>query len=104
MPNLSTSILAPPKELTASTQNITSGYFFITSAISLTGFIIPLEVSLWVTVIRSYLPVAKTWSTDSAVLGNPHSTSNLSAGTLLSSAIANQRLPKLPQENTAALF
>ena len=46
MPSASVSIFTPVIELTASTMNITSGYFFITAAISGNGFITPVEVSL----------------------------------------------------------
>jgi len=35
-------------ELTASTMNITSGYFFLSAAISASGDITPVEVSLWI--------------------------------------------------------
>ena len=67
-PSASTSIFVPPIELTVSMHQITSGYFFITSAIASTGHMTPDEVSLCVIVIRSYLPVASVSSTMSGVV------------------------------------
>ena len=87
-----------------STQNTTSGYFFTTSAISLMGFMMPTEVSLWVTVIRSYLPVARAASTSWGSVAWPSSARNLSAGTPLETAILYHLSPKAPMENTAARF
>ena len=41
-------------ELTASTMNITSGYFFFSAAISASGLMTPVLVSLWISVSTSY--------------------------------------------------
>ena len=65
---------------------------------------IPVLVSLWVTVMTSYFPVERYLSTISGVVGCPHSASCLSAGTLFASAILYQRLPKAPTEKTIARF
>ena len=62
----------------------------------------PEEVSLWVTVSTSYLPVESAASTISAVVGSPITLSNLSAGIPLVLAILNHLSPKAPMENTAA--
>jgi hypothetical protein len=66
-------------EETVSTRKETSGYFFITSAISSRGDITPVEVSLWTTVMASYLPEARASSTISGVTGSPHSAAKRSA-------------------------
>lgn len=47
----------PAAELTASMHHTTSGYFLSTSAISSTGFWMPVDVSLCVMQMVSYLPV-----------------------------------------------
>ena len=59
MPSASKSILIALNELTASTMNITSGYFLLSAAISASGLIVPVEVSLWTSVTVSNLPVAR---------------------------------------------
>ena len=64
----------------------------------------PVEVSLWVTVIKSYLPVASTLSTISGSIAWPNSTLNKSVGTPFVIPILCHRSPNEPQENTAALF
>ena len=46
MPSASKSIFVAVMELTASTMNMTSGYFFLSAAISASGLITPVEVSL----------------------------------------------------------
>src|SRR5437660_357541 len=46
MPSVSNSILAAESELTASTMNITSAYFLLSAAMSASGLITPVEVSL----------------------------------------------------------
>src|SRR6266481_8496827 len=66
-------------ELTASTMNITSGYFFLSAAISASGLITPVEVSLWITVSASNWPVASFLSTSAARMGEPQGTCNASA-------------------------
>ena len=47
---------------TASTISATSGYFASVQQISGSGFITPVEVSLWINVTASNLPVASCWS------------------------------------------
>src|SRR5258706_8482407 len=47
----------------------TSGYFFMTSAISESGFITPVLVSLWTIVMQSYFPVERRLSISSGRLG-----------------------------------
>src|SRR5205085_8551150 len=66
-------------ELTESTMNITSGYFFLSCAISASGLITPVEVSLWINVSASNWPDASFASTCSARMGEPQSTFNPSA-------------------------
>ena len=46
MPSASNSIYVAVMELTESTMNMTSGYFFLSAAISAIGLITPVEVSL----------------------------------------------------------
>ena len=60
-------------------MNCTSGNFFITAAISQSGFIVPVLVSLWISVIASNSPVASFASIASARIGWPHSTCSASA-------------------------
>ena len=60
-------------------MNITSGYFFLSAAISAIGLITPVEVSLWMTVRASNWPVASFLSTASARMGEPHGTCSASA-------------------------
>src|SRR3954447_10867271 len=79
MPSASNSIFVALSELTASTMNITSGYFFLSAAISVSGDIVPVEVSLWMMVSASNSPVANFLSIASARIGEPHSTCSASA-------------------------
>src|SRR6201747_2628641 len=79
MPSSSNLMGSAVKELTASTMNITSGYFFLSAAISASGDIVPVEVSLWINVSASNSPVASFLSIASARMGEPHSTCNASA-------------------------
>src|ERR1051325_9717741 len=65
--------------LTESMTNITSGYFFFSAAISASGLITPVEVSLWIKVSASNWPVASFWSTTSARMGEPQDTCSASA-------------------------
>ncbi len=60
-------------------MNCTSGYFFSTAAISQSGFIVPVLVSLWISVTASNSPVASFASMSAARIGWPHSTCNASA-------------------------
>ena len=66
-------------ELTASTMNITSGYFALSAAISASGDIVPVLVSLWMSVSVSNCPVASLASICSARIGEPHGTWSASA-------------------------
>ncbi len=66
-------------EDTVSTMETTSGYFLSTSPISKSGLMVPVEVSLWMRVMASYLPVARAASTISGVIGCPHSALKASA-------------------------
>src|SRR5690554_5581692 len=89
-------------EETVSTIKLTSGYFFITSAILASGDITPVEVSLWTRVIASYLPEESAASTSSGVMGCPHSAEKRSASSpqrLVTSChlVLNAPLPKLAQ-------
>ncbi len=60
-------------------MNCTSGNFFITCAISKSGFIVPVLVSLWMSVTASNSPVASLASIASGMIGWPHSTCSASA-------------------------
>ena len=62
----------------------------------------PEDVSLCVTVMRSYLPVESAASTISGVVGSPISLENFSAGMPLAIAILYHLSPNAPTENTAA--
>src|SRR5882672_10187451 len=66
-------------ELTASTMNITSAYFFLSAASSGSGLITPVLVSLWMNVSASNRPVASFLSTSAARIGEPQSTCSASA-------------------------
>jgi hypothetical protein len=70
----STGIFVPAIEETASTRNVTSGYFCRTVAISSRRFRTPVEVSLWTIVIASNPPLPSSRSTISAVIAFPHGT------------------------------
>jgi hypothetical protein len=72
MPSSSNLIGSAVNELTASTMNMTSGYFFFSAAISASGLIVPVEVSLWMSVSASNSPVASFLSMASARMGEPH--------------------------------
>ena len=61
------------KELTVSTIDITSSNFLTTSMISAILLIVPVEVSLWIIVMASYLPVESSFSTALGSTGVPHS-------------------------------
>ena len=62
MPSASMSILTPEKEETVSTTSMTSGYLARAQQISGSGFITPVEVSLWIRVTVSNFPVASCLS------------------------------------------
>src|SRR5947207_298356 len=79
IPRASHSTLVAESELTESTMNITSGYFFLRAAIAASGFMTPVEVSLWIRVSASNWPVASFLSTSSARMGEPHGTCSASA-------------------------
>src|SRR5579862_172985 len=96
MPSASGLIGTPASELTASTANETSGYFFMTSEISRSGLKRPVEVSFDTKVRQSYLPVDSSLSISSGRLGWPHSTPYLSDSFPFSSAMSCQRSEKLP--------
>src|SRR5690554_1113353 len=104
IPSLSISSFIPPMELTPSTHHTTSGYLFSILAKSSMGLVMPVVVSLWVMVIKSYLPVDRTSSTIWGVIASPFLPINRSAWMLFLRAISYQRVPKKPLENTAALF
>ena len=101
-PSLSVSIREPAAELTASMHHTTSGYFLSTSAISSTGFWMPVDVSLCVMQMASYLPVERAASTISGVVGCPSSLLKISEGTPLPVAILYHLSPKAPTEKMAA--
>ena len=96
MPNSSNLIGTPVIELTASTMNITSGYFFFSSAISASGLIVPVDVSLCTSVIASNSPVASFSSICSARIGEPQSTFKPSAAMPLRSATFSHLSEKAP--------
>src|SRR5262249_49233546 len=66
-------------ELTESTINMTSGYFFLRAATSSIGLITPVDVSLWIIVSASNCPVASFLSISAARIGEPHGTWSASA-------------------------
>src|SRR5947208_1486402 len=74
MPSVSISIFSPENEETVSTMSATSGYLARTEQISSNGFMTPVEVSLWVNVTVSNLPVANWRSTFFGSICFPHST------------------------------
>src|SRR5271156_7250730 len=79
MPSSSNGIFIAVNDETQSTMNCTSGYFFNTAAISQSGFIVPVLVSLWISVTASNSPVASFASMSAARIGWPHSTCSASA-------------------------
>ncbi len=79
MPSSSNGIFIAVNEETVSTMNCTSGYFLITAAMSQSGFIVPVLVSLWMSVTASNSPVASLASMSAARIGWPHSTCSASA-------------------------
>src|SRR4030095_12695881 len=74
MPSASMSILTPEKDETVSTTSATSGYLARTPQISCSGFITPVEVSLWISVTVSKLPDAEWRSTSLVSMFLPQST------------------------------
>ena len=64
---------------TLSTMSRTSGYLRTTAAMSATGLITPVDVSLWMSVTASKPPSASFASTISGRIGSPHSTRRPSA-------------------------
>ena len=60
-------------ELTVSTIDTTSGNFLRTSEMALMSLIVPVEVSLWIIVTASYLPVESSFSSASGSTGLPQS-------------------------------
>src|SRR4029077_12945389 len=75
----SISIFTAENDETVSTTSATSGYLAITPQISSSGFITPVEVSLWVNVTVSNLPVANCRSTSFGSMCFPQSTCSASA-------------------------
>ena len=63
-------------ELTVSTIDTTSGNFLRTSDSALMSLIVPVEVSLWMIVTASYLPVESSFSRASGSTGLPQSNFN----------------------------
>src|SRR5215469_8802204 len=74
MPSWSIGIGCAENEETVSTIRITSGYFRTTSQISFRGFTTPVDVSLWISVTVSNLPVASCLSRSAGLIGSPQST------------------------------
>src|SRR6266536_6403815 len=74
MPSTSISIFTAENEETVSNTSVTSGYFARTEQMSSSGFITPVEVSLWVSVTVSNLPVANCLSTAAGSICFPQST------------------------------
>src|SRR5207253_11047368 len=74
MPSASISIFTAENDDTVSTMSATSGYLARTQQISGSGFMTPVEVSLWVNVTVSNLPVANCRSTSFGSMYFPHST------------------------------
>src|SRR6184192_4180013 len=74
MPSASMSILTAENDDTVSTMSTTSGYLASTEQISGSGFITPVEVSLWVNVTASNFPVANCRSRSLWSICLPHST------------------------------
>src|SRR5205085_2481651 len=64
MPRSSIAIGTAEKEETVSTIKTTSGYLRTTAQISSSGFITPVEVSLWIRVTASKSPVQSLGSSD----------------------------------------
>src|ERR1700745_3052726 len=79
MPSESMSIFTAENDDTVSTMSATSGYLARTQQISGSGFITPVEVSLWVKVTVSNLPVANCQSTSFWSMCFPHPTPSGSA-------------------------
>src|SRR5439155_1128556 len=63
MPSASISMFTAENDETVSTTSATSGYLARTRQISSSGFITPVDVSLWISVTVSNFPVAKCRST-----------------------------------------
>src|SRR5437762_7370344 len=74
IPSASMSIFIAENEDTVSTISATSGYFARTQQISGSGFMTPVDVSLWVNVTVSNLPVANCRSTSFGSMCFPQST------------------------------
>src|SRR6266487_3973368 len=74
MPSASISIFTAENDDTVSTTSATSGYLVRTRQISSSGFMTPVEVSLWVNVTVSNLPVASCLSTVAGSICFPQST------------------------------
>ena len=74
MPSSSNGIFIAVNDETQSTMNCTSGNLRMTFAMSESGFIVPVLVSLWISVIASNSPVASFASITSGRIGWPHST------------------------------
>src|SRR5215472_1581155 len=73
------SILTAENDETVSTTRVTSGYFARIQHISPSGFITPVEVSLWINVIVSNFPVVNCRSMALRSICFPHSTCKASA-------------------------
>src|SRR5204862_8279882 len=74
MPSASISIFTAENDDTVSTISATSGYLARTLQISCSGFMTPVEVSLWVNVTVSNFPVANCRSTSFWSMCFPQST------------------------------
>src|SRR5881409_2456166 len=74
MPSASISIFTAENDETVSTTSATSGYLARTEQISGSGFMTPVDVSLWVNVTVSNLPVANCRSKSFGSMCFPHST------------------------------
>ena len=103
-PSASNSIRAAESELTASTMNITSGYFFLSPAISTSGLMVPVEVSLWISVSASNWPEASFRSTASGRMGEPHGTWSVSAALPQRCATSNHLSEKAPHMQLSTLL
>ena len=90
-------------ELTESTMNMTSGYFFLSAAISASGLMTPVEVSLWMSVRASNWPVASFLSTCSARIGEPQGTWRASASLPQRLETSNHLSEKAPHMQLSTL-
>src|SRR6266496_856030 len=96
IPSASISIFTPENDETVSTTSATSGYFARIPQISPSGFITPVEVSLWIKVTVSNFPVANCRSTILWSICFPQSTCSGSAFFPQRSATSNHLSENAP--------